>query len=73
VQQLSLAVEHLDAPVAAVRNVDVALRVGGDAVRRVELTGLVAGLAERFEPLTVYTAAVNTRILSASGVRWSFP
>lgn len=31
-QQLALAVEHLDAPVAAVRDVDVSLRIGGDAV-----------------------------------------
>ena len=44
-QQPALAVEHLDAPIATVRDVDVALRIGGDAVRRIELARLVAGLA----------------------------
>ena len=41
-QELAVAVEDLDAAVEAVGDVDVALRIGGDAVRRVELARLVA-------------------------------
>src|SRR5713101_1334294 len=48
-----LAVEHLDAPVAAVRDVDVALRIGGDRVRCVELAGLRALAPPRLEPPAV--------------------
>ena len=44
-QQVAFAVEHLDAAVAAVGDVDIALRVGGDAMRRVELARLVAAVA----------------------------
>src|SRR5258707_6333636 len=49
----ALPVEHLDAPVAAVGDVDVALRVGGDRVRRVELAGLPALTTLPFEPFAV--------------------
>ncbi len=52
-EEFSVAVEDLDAAVAAVGYVDVALCVGGDAVRGIELAGLVAGLAEGHEPLAV--------------------
>ena len=41
-QQLALAVEHLDAPVATIRDVDIALRIGRDAVRRREFAGFLA-------------------------------
>ena len=36
-QKIAFAVENLNAAVAAVGDIDVALGVGGDAVRRVEL------------------------------------
>jgi len=52
-QQLALAVEYLDTPIAPVRDVDVALRIGGDAVRRIELARLVAGLAPRHKPFAI--------------------
>src|SRR6266403_1064157 len=42
-EEFSVGVEDLDAAVAAVGDVDIVLRVGGDAVRSVELAGLVAG------------------------------
>src|SRR5467141_3858990 len=42
----SVAVEHFDARIAAIGDVDVSLRVRGDAMRRIELSRLVAGLAE---------------------------
>ena len=57
-----LAVEHLDAPVAAVGDVDVALRVGGDRVRRVELAGLRALAAPRFQPFAVPVHLGDARI-----------
>ena len=40
--EVAVAVEHLDALVAGVGDVDVALRVDRDAVQRVELPGLGA-------------------------------
>ena len=52
-EEFAVAVEDLDAAVAAVGDVDVSLGVGGDAVRRVELAGLVAGFAEGLEPFAV--------------------
>src|ERR1700730_146293 len=52
-QQLALAVEYLDTPIAPVRDVDVALRIGGDAVRRIELARLVAGLGPRHKPFAI--------------------
>src|SRR5208337_1568679 len=53
-QELALAVEHLDAPVTAVRHVDAPARVHRNAVRSVELSGAVAGLAPRLEPVAVF-------------------
>src|SRR5271157_773608 len=44
-QKPSFAVENLDAAITAIRHVDVPLRIYGDAVRGVELSGAVAGLA----------------------------
>src|SRR5205814_1151458 len=46
-QERPLPVEYLDAPVAAVGHVDIALRVGSDRVRRVELARLGAFAAAR--------------------------
>jgi hypothetical protein len=44
-QEFTLGIEDLNAPVETIRHVDVALRVGCDAVRRIELSRLVAALA----------------------------
>jgi len=42
--------------VAAVGDVDIVLRVGGDAVRSVELAGLVAGFSQDFSQLPSLSA-----------------
>ena len=44
-QKFPIAVENLDSAVAAIADVDISLRIGGDGVRRVELARLVAALA----------------------------
>src|SRR5262245_46059183 len=51
--EVAVAVEHLDAPVVAVADIDQALRVGGDAVHEAELAGTFAVLAPGFHPLAV--------------------
>ena len=52
-KKFAVAVEHLNAAVAAVGDVDIALRIRRDAVRRIELAGPIAGLAPRLQPLAV--------------------
>ena len=44
-QELAVAIEHLDAPVASVRHVDAVLRVHRNAMRSVELARAVTRLA----------------------------
>src|SRR2546425_10383665 len=61
-EELSIGVEDLDAPVAAVGDVDVVARVDGDAVRQVELAGLIAGFAPGFKPVAVLIDFCNSRI-----------
>src|ERR1019366_3702971 len=58
----SVGIEDLNAPVAAIRDVDIAPGIGGDAVRRVELTGLVAGRAPACYPLAVFVVLRDARI-----------
>ncbi len=45
-QVFAIAIEHFNASVAAIRNVNISLRIGGNAVRSVELAGSAAGLAK---------------------------
>ena len=45
-QEFAVGIENLNARVAAIGHVDVALRVVGDAMRRVELSRPLAGRAE---------------------------
>src|SRR6202022_2553539 len=52
-KELAFFVEDLNPEISAVRHVDIPLRIGGDAVRGVELPGLIAGLAPRLEPVPV--------------------
>src|SRR5205807_4543435 len=52
-EKLPFPLEDLDATVASVGYVNVSLGIDGDAVRRVELTRLVARLSPRFEPVAV--------------------
>jgi len=42
---IALAIENLDAAITAVCDIDIALRIGCDAVRRVEIARLVAFLS----------------------------
>src|SRR6266851_4488289 len=52
-KEFSISIEDLDAAVAAVRDVNIVVRIDRDAVRGVELAGLVAGFAPGFEPVAV--------------------
>src|SRR6266446_2107967 len=52
-QERAVAVEDLDAAIAAVGYIDVAPGIRGDAVRRMGLAGLVAAVAPRLEPVAV--------------------
>jgi hypothetical protein len=47
-EKFSFAIENLDAAIAAVGDVDIILCVDGNAVRGVELAGLVTGFAKGF-------------------------
>src|SRR6266699_1400131 len=58
----ALPVEHLDAPVAAVGDVDVPLRVRRDRVRRVEFAGFGAAVAPRLDPLAVPVHLGDARV-----------
>src|SRR5439155_25003334 len=49
-QERAVAIEDLDAAIAAVGYIDAASGIRGDAVRRMELAGLVAAVAPRLEP-----------------------
>ena len=60
-------VEHLDAPVRAVPDVDVALGIAGDGVQRVELARRGTALAPRLEPPTVGAHLHHARVVVAVG------
>src|SRR5581483_132850 len=47
-QKLAIAVEDLNATVAAIADVDISLCVGGNRVRGIEFARLIAALAPRF-------------------------
>src|ERR1700676_14671 len=61
-ERFSVAVKHFDAGIAAMRHVDISLRVRRDAMWSVELSGLVAGLPKRFQPLAVLVDFRDARI-----------
>jgi hypothetical protein len=44
----AVGIKHLNGPVAAIGDLEIALRVRSDAVRRTELAGFVAAIAPRF-------------------------
>src|ERR1035441_7837993 len=60
--EIAVAVEYLNAVIAAVGDVDVALGVGRDRMRRVELAGTFAAVAPRFEPVAVLVDLGDARI-----------
>ena len=61
-QQSSIGIENLDAPIAAIGHIDVALRIGSDAVRRVELAGAAAGRAPLLHPVAILVEFGDARI-----------
>ena len=66
-ERVGLRVDDLDAAVAAIGDVDVALGVVGDGVRRVELPGLVAARADRLDEVAVLGELRDARIGVAVG------
>src|SRR6266852_4326114 len=52
-EKFSITVEYLNTTVATVRDVHISLRIGCDAVRSIELAGLVSRFTPRLEPLAV--------------------
>src|SRR6516162_233427 len=63
----AVAVEHLDAVVLAVGDIDPAIRVTADVVRDVELAGIGAGFAPRHQELAVRRVFVDAGIAIAVG------
>ena len=61
-QEFAVAVEHLDAVVAAIGDIDIAVGVGRDRMRGVELAGLLAAVAPRFQPVAVLVDLGDARI-----------
>ena len=64
---LAVAVEHLDAVVLAVGDIDPAVGVGADVVHDVELAGVGAGLAPRHQQFAVRRIFVHPGIAVAVG------
>src|SRR5215469_11697738 len=60
--EIAVAVEHLNAMVAAIGDINVAVIVGRDRMRRVELTGPVAAIAPGLEPFAVLVGLGDPRI-----------
>jgi len=61
-KEFSIDVEDLDAAVAAIGDVNVVVPIDGDAVRSVELAGLVAGFTPEPEPVAVFVDFGDARI-----------
>src|SRR5882672_4401277 len=59
---LTFFVEYFDAGITAVCHIDISLRIGSNAVRRVELSGPVAGFPERFKPAAMNVDLGHTGI-----------
>ena len=66
-EELSVGVEHLNATIRAIGDVDVALRVVGDGVQDVELRRVRAALAPRLHPLAVLVDLHDARVVVAVG------
>src|SRR5207302_9993999 len=61
-QTRPLAVEHLNAAVVAVSDIDIALRVGRDGVYQIELARPLAFLAPGFHPVAIPVELGDARI-----------
>src|SRR5262249_56042211 len=51
--EVPVAVEHLDAAIVAVADIDIALGIGGDRMHEIEFAGALAVLAPRLHPVAV--------------------
>src|ERR1039458_7021160 len=60
--EVALAIENLNPAVAAVRHIDVTLRIGRDIVRGVELPGLVAAITPGLDPIAVLVGLCDAGI-----------
>src|ERR1700687_5880724 len=60
--KLAVTVEHLDATIPAVGNIDVAFSIRSDAVGHTKLSRLVPGFAPRLHPVPVLVHLGNARI-----------
>src|SRR5262245_22216846 len=61
-EQVQVAVETLNASVLTVRDVDVALRIGCDGVRCVQLPGLSSARPDGFDEPAVLVVLHNARV-----------
>ncbi|OIQ64378.1 hypothetical protein GALL_540710 [mine drainage metagenome] len=61
-QEFSVLVEHLNPVVAAIGDVDVIVGIGRDRVRGIELTGFLAAIAPRLQPVAVLVHLRDARI-----------
>src|ERR1035438_6860078 len=61
-QELSVAVEHLNPTVAAVRYVKITLRIGRNIMRIVELARLIATITPRLDPVAIFVGLCDARI-----------
>src|ERR1700720_3756180 len=65
--QNQVAIEYLNSPVAPVGHIDIALGVGGDRVRRVELIRLISARSNRFDESTILVVLDYPRVAIAIG------
>ena len=61
-QKLSLSIEHLDPPVAAIRHVDTSPSVDRNAMRGIELPSFAASFTPGLELFAVFVYFGNPRI-----------
>src|SRR6202012_403989 len=61
-QEFAVAVEPVDAMVAAIGDIDIVIGVGRDRMRGVELAGLLAALAPRFQPVAVLSTLATREL-----------
>src|SRR5262249_58466100 len=61
-QEVTVVVEHLDAVIAAIGDIDIAIGVGRDRVRGGELPGATAAVPPGFNPVAVLVDLGDPRI-----------
>src|SRR5262245_2171933 len=61
-EKFALTVEHLNATIAAIRHVNIPLRIESDAVWSIELARLVTGFSPRLQPIAILVNLRNSGI-----------